>query len=157
MAKDENGLTPKQEAFVQEYNRTGNGVKSALAVYNIKNKDYNTANVIAVENLQKPTIVKRVKSIAERIPDNLLVKKHLELLNVPRKVRKFSNGKLLSEYEEVDSFAISKGLDMAYKLKSVYAPEKVQHSGAIKFGRLQEADNDELIELAESGSTEPLA
>ena len=47
--------TFKQGRFVDEYIRNkGNGVQAALAVYNTT--DYNTANQIAVDNLQKPTI-----------------------------------------------------------------------------------------------------
>lgn len=58
------------------------------------------------------------------LPDTLLMEKHAELLTVPKKVRKFVKGELEMEYEELDSQAISKGLDMAYKIKGKYAPEK---------------------------------
>lgn len=63
------------------------------------------------------------------LPDSLLGEKHRELLEVPKKVRHYKKGELESEYEELDSQAISRGLDMAYKLKGKYAPEKVdQHT-----------------------------
>jgi hypothetical protein len=68
----------------------------------------------------------------EHLPDRLLAEKHNELLNVPKKVRHFKKGELESEYEELDSQAISKGLDMAYKLKSKYTPEKVESTVKIK-------------------------
>lgn len=58
------------------------------------------------------------------LPDKLLAEKHRELLEVPKKVRRYIKGDLESEYEELDSQAISKGLDMGYKLKGKYAPEK---------------------------------
>ena len=60
----------------------------------------------------------------EHIPDSLLAEKHKELLTVPKKVRTYIKGDLTSEYEELDSQAIAKGLDMGYKLKGKYAPEK---------------------------------
>ena len=60
----------------------------------------------------------------EYLPDSLLGEKHKELLTVPKKVRHFIKGDLDSEYEELDSNAIKSGLDMAYKLKGKYAPEK---------------------------------
>ena len=47
-------LTPKQEAFVNEYIRTGNGTQSAMAAYNPSSE--NSANVMAHENLRKPMI-----------------------------------------------------------------------------------------------------
>jgi hypothetical protein len=57
----------------------------------------------------------------EIIPDKFLTKKHKELLSVPKKIRKFIKGDLMDEYEELDTQAISKGLDMAYKVKGHYA------------------------------------
>lgn len=81
-----------------------------------------------------PTTAKNPKNLTESkgwrelmeevIPDSLLADKHRELLTVPKKVRTFIKGDLQSEYEELDSQAISKGLDMAYKLKGSYAAEK---------------------------------
>lgn len=62
--------------------------------------------------------------VEEHIPDSLLMEKHKDLLNVPKVVRRFKKGELESEYEELDSQAIKAGLDMAYKLKGHYAPEK---------------------------------
>ena len=44
-------LTAKQFLFLKEYFKTGNGVQSALKVYDTDN--YTSASVIAVENLQK--------------------------------------------------------------------------------------------------------
>jgi phage terminase small subunit len=56
-------LTKKQKGFVKDYLETGNGVESALRNYDTT--DYNTANVIAVENLQKPTIIEYLNSKAD--------------------------------------------------------------------------------------------
>ena len=52
-------LTLKQTKFVKEYiNNGGNGTEAALQTYNTE--DYNTAHVIASENLQKPTIQEEI-------------------------------------------------------------------------------------------------
>lgn len=60
--------------------------------------------VIAAEGVQK--------SIAELIPDDLLIRKHKELLELTDK----------DGYMDVQG--VTKGLDMAYKLKGSYAAEK---------------------------------
>lgn len=72
----------------------------------------------------------------KNLPDNLLAEKHKELLTIPKKVRTFIKGDLTNEYEELDSQAVSKGLDMAYKLKGHYKPEKKEISGEVNIGRI---------------------
>ena len=53
-------LKLKQKAFIAEYVRNGgNGVQAALKVYDTE--DYNTANQIARDNLQKPTIMREIE------------------------------------------------------------------------------------------------
>jgi len=47
-------LTKKQREFVKAYAEQGNGVKAALAAYDVSS--YESANSIAVENLQKVSI-----------------------------------------------------------------------------------------------------
>jgi len=55
-------LTKKQKEFSKEFLDTGNGVQSALKVYDTD--DYKTASNIASENLDKPSIQEYLKSIA---------------------------------------------------------------------------------------------
>jgi phage terminase small subunit len=47
-------LTIKQKLFINEYVKTKNGMRSAMKVYDVKNK--NVAGNIASENLNKPNI-----------------------------------------------------------------------------------------------------
>lgn len=68
-------LTRKQSKFVDEYVKTGNGTQSANKAYDVKNNK--VASVIATENLAKPSIQ---SAIEEALPDELLEKKHLQLL-----------------------------------------------------------------------------
>ena len=106
-------LTKKERLFVREYAKTENGTQSALKAYDVNGPK--VAGVIAVENLAKPRIQEAVKleirRLADRIPDELLEQKHLELIN---KVDKEG---------ELDVQAVSKGLDMAYKLKGAYGEQ----------------------------------
>lgn len=138
-------LTKKQRGFVKDYAATGNGVKAALNNYDTE--DYNTANVIAVENLQKPTVVNALQEI---LNDEDLAKAHKELLNQTR-VEYFVFPKGMDDeeivdkvtsaglevivirdgekgryafYSTIDSNARKGALDMAYKIKGTYAPEK---------------------------------
>ena len=66
------GLTKKQRVFVDEYKRTGNGVRAAKKAYDTD--DYSTAGSIAVENLKKPAIRKEVwdDEVLEKIENHLV-------------------------------------------------------------------------------------
>lgn len=65
LAPTKRRLTLKQQAFVNEYIKNrGNGTLSALNSYNIKEKT--VANAIAVENLQKPSIIDEVRAASQR-------------------------------------------------------------------------------------------
>ena len=101
-------LTKKQRGFVKDYLATGNGSLSAKRNYDVANDD--TARAIATENLTKPSIA---NAIADALSDELLTEKHLELLNKRDPVT-----------GDVDTQAVKAALDMAYKIKGTYAPEK---------------------------------
>lgn len=139
-------LTKKEKDFVTEYLDNGhNGTQAALAVYNTE--DPNTAGVIAHENLSKPKIKDAIK---EALPDDLLAQKHKELFN-QKQLAYFTFSKEMPDEEIIDhveaaGFAVivvrpsdkvkyafysiddaqakSKALDMAYKVRGTYAPEK---------------------------------
>lgn len=101
-------LTKKQRGFVKDYIKTGIGSLAVKKNYDVS--DDLTARTIASENLTKPNIQ---KAIAEMLPDDLLGEKHLALLNK------------VDENGEIDVIAVKAGLDMAYKIKNTYAPEKI--------------------------------
>jgi len=102
-------LTKKQKGFVKDYLETGNGTRAVLENYDVK--DENSAAAIASENLRKLKIQNAIKSIAEQIPDDELVRVHLEGLKA---------GKKTEEGIEPDYAVRHKYLDSAYKLKGVY-------------------------------------
>lgn len=103
------GLTKKQRGFVKDYAETGNGTQSAMNHYDVKNE--NVARAIGSENLTKPAIQEALRSIAEQIPDEDLVKVHKEGLSA-------------TDGERPDYSVRHKYLDSAYKLKGIYAPDR---------------------------------
>ena len=69
-------LTKKQKGFIKDYVKTGNGTQAVLDNYDVNSE--NSAAVIATQNLRKVKVQEAIKSIADRIPDELLEKVHLE-------------------------------------------------------------------------------
>lgn len=117
-------LTKKQKGFVKDYIKTGNGTQAALNNYDVSTE--HTAAVIASENLTKPEIV---KSIQEALPDDLLSKVHLEGLEASRIISANitygeANERTNDFIEVADHPTRAKFLDLAYKIKGSYAPEK---------------------------------
>jgi hypothetical protein len=127
-------LTKKEQGFVRDYAKTGNGTLSIHKNYNVKND--NVAAMMASKKIRKDKIQNAIKSIAEQIPDSLVVEKHLELLNAQKIKRTYIKGDFQEETEEMDSQAVKAGIDMAYKIKGTYAPEKLEHSGKITLSML---------------------
>lgn len=67
--------------------------------------------------------------LEEMLPDSLVFKKHKALLNKEMVMAQKNNrtGKIeVIRTGEIDANAVAKGVDMAYKLKGRYAPEKHQ-------------------------------
>ena len=113
-AKKTRRLSRKAKGFVKDIVEGKTGVSAALNNYDTDK--YNVANAIAVENLQKPAIR---DAIDEALSDELIAKKHLEIL------------------EDDDGNVKAKGVDMAYKIKGKYAPEK-RISANLDINKLQE-------------------
>ncbi len=133
-------LTKKEKEFAKEVTLTGNATKSVKKVFGIKDDNY--AAVKGTRLLRKAKIQRVVKSIADQIPDKLLVKKHLALLNKEEVITKnnMTTGEVdVIETGQIDAVAVKAGLDMAYKLKGHYAPEEKNVS--IKVEKLEEIQN----------------
>lgn len=93
---------------------------------------------------KKLTESKGFKELLDKyLPDKLLAEKHKELLTIPLKKKRSVNGEVIFEEESLDVQAVSKGLDMAYKLKGAYAPEKKEFSGGLSLTSLLEAADSE--------------
>lgn len=146
-------LTQQDKTFIKEVVKTGNGTKAAKKAYGIDNPNY--AGVKAHELLRKPKIQKAVMTLAERLPDSLILKKHKKLLE-QKKVEYFWFPKYMEDEEIIaqvkaagfdvitvektekgkhafysidDTAAISKGLEMAYRLKNLYQQKDPASTG----------------------------
>ena len=112
--------TERQKKAIQRVVENGGNVSKAMRESGYAKK--------TAKNPKKLTESKTWEELMEQyLPDKLLAKKHKELLTTPKKIRQFQKGELLSEYEELHAEAIKGGLDMAYKLKGHYKPEKHEH------------------------------
>lgn len=116
-------LTKKQRGFVKDYIETGNATQSVKNNYDVSNDL--TARVIGSENLTKPNVINAIKSLSDRIPDELLIERHTELLN-KREMTVYGgkDGQPVKIDLGPETQAVTKALDMSYKLKGYYAPEK---------------------------------
>jgi len=67
--------------------------------------------------------------IEEYLPDSLLTKKHNELLNKKEQIV-VRNGKEseIIVTDEIDVNAVKAGVEMGYKLKGRFAPDKIEHT-----------------------------
>ena len=119
-------LTKKEQGFVKDLAEGKSGTQAVKDNFNIKND--NSAASYARKLKKKPKVQKRLRSIADSIPDSLLIKKHLQLLNKEEVITKnnMSTGEVdVIKTGQIDAVAVKAGLDMAYKLKSSYAPIKI--------------------------------
>lgn len=78
------------------------------------------------KNPHKITQSKGFREILEQygLDDVTLFKKHKELLESKKIIRTFNKDGLKIETEEINPI-VAKALDMAYKVKGLYAPEKM--------------------------------
>lgn len=140
-------LTRKQKVFVDAFVATGVGATAAKEAYDIPPNANQLAASIASENLRKPEIA---KSIAEKITDEELEIAHKSLLTQVRldyfvfsksmsdeeitshvsaqgltvlNIRPSDKGKL-AFFSLPDAHARGKGVELGYKLKGSFAPEK---------------------------------
>lgn len=107
------GLSKQDQEFVREVAITGNQTQAAKKAYGITDNNY--AGVKGLKAIRKDKIAIAVeevkKSIADQIPDDLLVKVHLEGLNA-------TSGS--GDNTQVDYGIRHKYLDTALKIKGMY-------------------------------------
>jgi hypothetical protein len=147
-------LTAKQAVFVKEYAKSGDTTGAALIAFDTVPKN---AHVMAAQAMRQPLVAKKIQSIADRLPSDLLVRKHKKLLE-QKMLNYFSFKRTMTDddikehfkingweliniidteksrmayYAIDDAQAIAKGLEMAYKLKGLYQADEVKHSGSV--------------------------
>jgi len=129
--------------FVNKVAVTGNQTQSAKDAYGIKNDGYaRKKGSVQVTKRNIATAIEEVrKSLAERIPDELLEKVHLEGLNAGKTIVDEDDNILAT----IPDYATRhKYLDSGYKLKGSYAPDK-----AINLNIQTDITNPKARELAE--------
>lgn len=105
----EDKLTKQDKKFIKKMVETGNKTKSVQEAYGIKNEGY--ASVKGQRLMRKDKIQNAIKSIAESLPDEDLIKVHKQGLK--------------ATWGKKPDFAVRhKYLDSAYKLKNLYETEK---------------------------------
>lgn len=125
-------LRPTDRKFIKSYAElNGNGTQAVKKVFKIKDNNY--AAVKATRLLRKDNIQKELKDM---LPDDLLREKHLELLN-----KRDRTG--------IETNAVSRGLDMAYRVKGMYAPEKHLNLNADLFIATEQEKENALKALKE--------
>ena len=142
--------TLKQQRFIAEYVANGgNGVQAALIAY--ETNDYNTANQIARDNLQKPTIQREIAKRAEKVG-----------LNVEDALRTVKEGMDAEDSKGNPQWgARLRASDMTLKLVGAYPKDKEVshdhrhshiHQTVIK--ELSEMPYDELVQMIEEEKKE---
>lgn len=129
-------LSVKQRAFVKKLiERKGNATQAAMDVYDAKN--YNTAHVIASENLQKPTIQKEIELALERAGLNdEYISELLREATVAGIGQKATNSDTL------------RGIEMMLKVKGAF-PDKMHKSAHLRIDYRQELEKKSVKELEE--------
>lgn len=123
-------LTIKQKKFVKAYVKNdGNGTKAALESYDTT--DYDTANQIAVENLQKPTVKEAIDAALEKadITIEKAIKPIADGLQATRTIGA-GDGEV---YETVDHAIRLKASGMALKLLGAEKGEQGTGGGTVNF------------------------
>lgn len=124
-------LTAKRQEFVKTYVQGGIAslaVKESFDVTSDKSARSLGSQLLSDPKIQEAIEVEK-KAIADGLPDDLLVNKHLALLNKMEVKRTFDHttGEWIDMHTgQVDTHAVSKGLELAYKVKGSFAPEKSQ-------------------------------
>lgn len=115
-------LTKKEKGFIKDIARGESKRQAVLNNYNIKNKDGTAPMADAI--MKRPHVIKKLLSIADSLPNELLIEKHLALLNKEEVITKnnMSTGKVdVIPTGQIDTQAVKAGLDMAYKLKGLFS------------------------------------
>ncbi len=147
-------LTKQEQDFVKEVAITGNATQAVKKVFKKSIKKDSSARSKGSQLLTNTNIIKAVaevkKTIAEQIPDELLVKTHLEGLEAGKHVYKNNNesGEIEDMGVEPDFAVRHKYLESAYKLKGSYEADEQKSINIlmpvlVKF--LNEKDNKEEI------------
>lgn len=121
-------LTDKERILVKEMGKGKSGTKAAMVAYNASSPE--SAAAMARDALKKPRVQKALKALGERFTDDMLFRRHRELLDKrdTTTVYDYEEDPDTGERKQVarlvdagpDTQAVTKGLDMAYRLRGLY-------------------------------------
>lgn len=118
-------IKPSERKFINEYIKDGDAVRAVIDT-NRHIVSEESAEQLAKKHLNNKTI----QELADTLLGNaLLVVKHAELLEQTKTVVQYDpkTGQIIAENTDIpDTDVRLKALDMAYKLRGLYAPEKRQ-------------------------------
>jgi phage terminase small subunit len=140
-------LTKKQSGFVKTYVQTGIATIAAKKNYNITTEG--SARAVGSHVLTNTNVQAAIAAYGDGLPDELLREKHIALLNKKEIKRTFDHqtGEWIDiETGQVETAAVSKGLELAYKVKGMFAPEQTR---SINLNVDAKATPDKLEELRE--------
>jgi len=133
--KTERKTKPKA-ALKEEKKKKRGSLRQRIAIIKLVENGGNVSKAMREAGYSKKTAINPKKLTESKayqeilgnyLPDELLAQKHLELLNKEEVILKnnVTTGKIEAIYTgRVDTNAVKSALDMAYKLKGKYAPEK---------------------------------
>lgn len=118
-------IKPSERKFINEYIKDGDAVRAVI------DTDKRIVSEESAEQLAKKHLNnKTIQELADTLLGNaLLVVKHAELLEQTKTVVQYDpkTGQIIAENTDIpDTDVRLKALDMAYKLRGLYAPEKRQ-------------------------------
>lgn len=119
----------RQKKAIQNYIENGGNASKAM-----RDAGYSQGTI---ENPSNLTRSDAFRAVVSQIPPELLLEKHLALLNKEEVFQRRDPETGEMDYVptgQIDANAVAKGLDMAYKITGAYAPEKKEISGSVSVG-----------------------
>ncbi len=151
--KDDNKLTPKQEAFVREYLKTGNANEAYRRAYDAENMSPEAINVEAQRLLKHPTISLRLRTLEAKAAQRAVLDKTWVIERLMRNA-KIALGeetvrlklRVKDQVEEVemsmrDAAAANKALELLGKSADLRLwVEQIEKGGAGDFSKMTDDD-----------------
>lgn len=132
-------LTPKQEAFIQEFMKNGGNKSAAYRhAYNAGNMKEQTINDKAYLLFKKDYMGARLEELQAELQEDNKMSKEWVLEQLKNIISKSSQAEMIVDKDggnsgewKYDSTGVNKALDTVSKMMGYYAAEKREHSGEI--------------------------
>ena len=109
-------ITPKQKRLLEELS-----VKSPEPLKTLMLRaGYSESSAKKPHQALKAPVFRDIFN--HKISNNMIITAHKKLLKAKVKIRTYKSGELLTEIVQEDTLGISKGVELAYKVKGAFAP-----------------------------------